>query len=142
MEYSSDSSEGPLSDIDDILTGNINDVEKHPMANLVFDPSNPFLDQVLERMSADDDEMSNDEADISTEKKIKKKRKRKNDIKMSPRKSLLLKQTQDKLTVDDVTPKSKSKPKIGVIKQLPISERQIYHGRNWVSVFCFHLMLY
>eukprot|EP00090_Calanus_glacialis_P014557 TRINITY_DN2336_c0_g1_i1.p1 TRINITY_DN2336_c0_g1~~TRINITY_DN2336_c0_g1_i1.p1 ORF type:complete len:1048 (-),score=339.89 TRINITY_DN2336_c0_g1_i1:321-3224(-) len=134
VEYSSDSSEGPLSDIDDILTGNINDVEKHPMANLVFDPSNPFLDQVLERMSADDDEMSNDEADASTEKKIKKKRKRKNDIKMSPRKSLLLKQTQDKLTVDDVTPKSKNKPKIGVIKQLPITERQIYHGRNWTPM--------
>ena len=142
VEYSSDSSEGPLSDIDDILTGNINDVEKHPMANLVFDPSNPFLDQVLERMSADDDEMSNDEADASTEKKIKKKRKRKNDIKMSPRKSLLLKQTQDKLTVDDVTPKSKNKPKIGVIKQLPITERQIYHGRNWVSVFCLQRVLY
>jgi len=134
VEYSSDSSEGPLSDIDDILTGNINDVEKHPMANLIFDPSNPFLDQVLERMSADDDEMSNDEVEVAAEKKIKRKRKKKTDVKMSPRKSLLLKQTQDKLTVDDDTPKSKAKPKFGVSKQLPISERQIYHGRNWTPM--------
>lgn len=76
VEYSSDSSEGPLSDIDDILTGNINDVEKHPLANLVFDPSNPYLDQVLEKMSADDDEMSNDEVNVASEKKIKRKRKK------------------------------------------------------------------
>jgi len=135
VEYSSDSSEGPLSDIDDILTGNIKEVEKHPMANIIFDSSNPYLDQVLERMSADDDEMSNDEVGNSAEKKIKKKRKKRNDIKkMSPRKSLLLKQTQDKLTLDDESPKSKPKQKFGVIKQLPLSERTIYHGRNWIPM--------
>jgi len=134
VEYSSDSSEGPLSDIDDILTGNINDVEKHPLANLVFDPSNPYLDQVLEKMSADDDEMSNDEVNVASEKKIKRKRKKKNDLKMSPRKSLLLKQTQDKLAGDEDVPKIKAKSKVGIIRQLPISERTIYHGRNWIPM--------
>jgi len=134
VEYSSDSSEGPLSDIDDILQGNINDVDKHPLANLVFDPSNPYLDQVLERMSADDDEMSNDEVNVNSEKKTKRKRKKKNDLKMSPRKSLLLKQTQDKFAGDDDVPKIKSKPKVGIIRQLPISERTIYHGRNWIPM--------
>jgi len=134
VEYSSDSSEGPLSDIDDILTGNINDVEKHPLANLVFDPSNPYLDQVLEKMSADDDEMSNDEVNVASEKKIKRKRKKRNDLKMSPRKSLLLKQTQDKLAEDEDVPKIKAKSKVGIIRQLPISERTIYHGRNWIPM--------
>eukprot|EP00092_Neocalanus_flemingeri_P022542 GFUD01024444.1.p1 GENE.GFUD01024444.1~~GFUD01024444.1.p1 ORF type:complete len:1183 (+),score=255.92 GFUD01024444.1:131-3679(+) len=137
VEYSSDSSEGPLSDIDDILTGNIPDVDKHPMANIIFDSANPYLDQVLERMSAEDDEMSLDENDASavkTEKKLKKKRKKRNEIKNSPRKSLLLKQTQDKLTTDEaVSPKSKPK-KFGVIRQLPLTERQIYHGRNWMPM--------
>ena len=141
VEYSSDSSEGPLSDIDDILQGNINDVDKHPLANLVFDPSNPYLDQVLERMSADDDEMSNDEVNVNSEKKTKRKRKKKNDLKMSPRKSLLLKQTQDKFAGDDDVPKTKAKPKVGVIRQLPISERTIYHGRNWVSYIIYYVGL-
>jgi len=133
VEYSSDSSEGPLSDIDDILTGNVPDVDKHPLANIVFDPANPFLDQVLERMSANDDEMSVDEAETSIEKKVKKKKKRRNDVKMSPRKSLLLKQTQDKIAADDLSPKIKPK-KFGISRQLPLSERIIYHGRNWIPM--------
>merc|ERR1712228_56942 len=68
VEYASDSSEGPLSDIDDILTGNILDIEKHTLASIVFDPSNPHLEQVLERMSADDEEASEAEIIKSSEK--------------------------------------------------------------------------
>ena len=48
-----------------------------------------------------------------------------NDIKMSL-------QTQDKLAGNENLPIVKTESKVGIVRQLPISERMIYHGRNWV----------
>merc|ERR1711867_108692 len=79
VQYSGDSSDGPLSDIDDILCGNISDPEKHPMKEVIFSPENKFLPQVLERINGTGDdkeerkeEKVNDEENVAA--KVKKPR--------------------------------------------------------------------
>ena len=50
-----------------------------------------------------------------------------NDIKMSL-------QTKDKLAGNENLPIVKTESKVGIVRQLPISERMIYHGRNWIPM--------
>ena len=89
-----------------------------------------IFDAISCEATSADDEMSVDETDIRVQKKIKKKTKKRN-VKLSPRRALLLKQTEDKLTLDAVvSPRRKQK----VYKKLPLSERQMYHGRNWIPM--------
>ena len=143
VQYSGDSSDGPLSDIDDILCGNISDPEKHPMKEVIFSPENKFLPQVLERINGTGDdkeerkeEKVNDEENVAA--KVKKPRGKKK--KDSPRKTLLRKKTAKKLVVPEqeesepiVKSRSKEK-KTKTVRFLPLSERQIYHGRSWVPM--------
>jgi len=129
VEYSSDSSEGSISDIEDVLTETVPGADKDIFDAISCEAGiNVNIAHVF-GMSADD-EMSVDETDIRVQKKIKKKTKKRN-VKMSPRRALLLKQTEDKLTLDAVvSPRRKQK----VYKKLPLSERQMYHGRNWIPM--------
>merc|ERR1719270_2665955 len=142
VQYSGDSSDGPLSDIDDILCGNISDPEKHPMKEAIFSPENRFLPQVLERMNGTgDDKDVNQDVKVNDESKkeeVKKPRGKKK--KDSPRKTLLRKKTAKKLVVPDqedsepVVKQRLKEKKTKTVRFLPLSERQIYHGRNWVPM--------
>ena len=46
-----DTSEGFLSDIDDILKGNVTDPESHPMREAIFSPNNKHVDDIMVRLS-------------------------------------------------------------------------------------------
>ena len=50
-----DTSEGFLSDIDDILKGNVTDPESHPMREAIFSPQNKHLDEIMVRLSEKED---------------------------------------------------------------------------------------
>jgi len=136
VQNSKSSSDGPLSDIDDILKGNVSGIETHPMASFVFSPDNPNLENVLDRLNNPQPIEEEEEMDVEIKEKVKKKRKKKSDMKLStsPRKSVLMKQHNQRLKSED-TPETKSKPKKKFrVEKLPLSARQIYHGRNWTPM--------
>ena len=140
VEYSSDGSEGSLSDLEDILTRNVLDFPIHEnfevdiLINSV-DHTNLEVDLWFDTTSADD-ELSVDEAAATMDPKVRKKVKKKTDLKMSPRRAILLKQTETKLTeTKTITPRTKSKHKSQTIPlPIPLAVRLVYHGRNFIPL--------
>jgi hypothetical protein len=127
IEFSSDTgTEGPLSDIDDILTGSIPDLGTHPLANIVFNQSNPHLKDIMKRISGlDDDE------DTKVEAEPEKNRKERKKVEKKPKAEGLQKKVLKKVHSDSDSGNTRRKI---IIQKLPLSSRQIYHGRNWVPV--------
>lgn len=128
VEYSSDGSEGSLSDLEDMLARCVlnSPVEKHYDADIVIDEGTVV--EELGVSSGADDELSVDEAQDTAKLKIKRKSKRKTDLKKSPRRMVLLKQTEDMLNMS---------PKVNRMKQSntkppPIDDKSVYHGRNFL----------
>merc|ERR1719361_2778979 len=108
IELSTDTgTEGPLSDIDDILSGSIPHLEDHPLAEAVFDPANKYLKEIKKKIS---------------EKKAKPE---------VERKKVLKKAHERKRTDSDSSGKERQRIQI---KKLPLASRQIFHGRNWVPM--------
>jgi len=134
VEFHSESSDGFLSDIDDVLQGNIENLDSHPMKDLVFSTKNKYLGEVLQKLNNSDEEPSPEKKE---EVEVKKRGRKKKD---SPRKNLLKKKTARKFTVKENEGKSEEKvskkkgKKTNKVTFLPLSERQIYHGRNWVPM--------
>merc|ERR1719481_1076043 len=136
LEFSSDAgTEGPLSDIDDILTGSIPNLESHPLADSVFHPSNPHLKDVMERICGDGEEIEEDAVDAEALPEKKKKERKKVERKPKSenrdmRKGLVSGARRPRSDSD--TSGHTTRKKVPVRK--PLSARQIYHGRNWVPL--------
>ena len=141
-----DDSDVPLSDIDDILSGNISDVENHPMKQAIFSQDNKHLGEVLSKVHDQHDDIGekmnensehvqriNDDALEVTKKRGRPKMKKKD----SPRK-LLMKNTVKKFSESSKpSVKEPSQKKVTATKRLrflPLSARPIVHGRNWTLV--------
>jgi len=128
VEYSSDGSDGSLSDLEDMLARCVlnSPVEKQYDADIVIDEGTVVEES--DASSGADDELSVDEAQDTSKLKIKRKSKRKTDLKKSPRRMVLLKQTEDKLNMS---------PKVNRMKQSntkppPVDDKSVYHGRNFL----------
>ena len=138
----SESSDCFLSDIDDILSGDTSDPENHPMRDLIFSNQNKYLPALLEKLQSKDNKISDDNDNKAVVPKPKTKSKNKKESKAkkgkdSPRKVLLRKKVAKKFEVPETTEKEKRQPKSKEIKTktvkfLPLSERRVFHGRNWV----------
>ena len=138
----SESSDCFLSDIDDILSGDTSDPENHPMRDLIFSNQNKHLPALLEKLQSKDSKISDDNDKKSEVPKPKTKSKNKKESmakkgKDSPRKVLLRKKVAKKFEVPEMAEKEKRQPKSKEIKTktvrfLPLSERRVFHGRNWV----------
>ena len=151
-----DTSEGFLSDIDDILKGNVTDPESHPMREAIFSPQNKHLDEIMVRLSEKEDVVDEQPKPKKTLNKNGKKKKseevsknvkKKVPVKKpSPRKALLQKKTNKKFAevnspevkvkspVVKETVQSKKKKITRRVRLLPLAERQIFHGRNWIPM--------
>jgi len=132
IELSSDAgTEGPLSDIDDILSGSVPDIQDHPLGNIVFRKSNPHLKKIMKLMKSEvEDEVVGEdmiaegvskEVEMTTEKESKKAKKKP--------KAPGLKKVSKKVSSESDT--SRKMPKV---RKMPLSSRQIYHARNWVAM--------
>jgi len=134
VEFHSESSDGFLSDIDDVLQGNVENLDLHPMKDLVFSTKNKYLGEVLQKFNSDEEPTAEKQEEVEVKKRVSKKKKD------SPRKNLLKKKTARKFTVKENEEKSEEKihkkkgRKTNKLRFLPLSERQIYHGRNWVPM--------
>ena len=144
-----DTSEGFLSDIDDILKGNVTDPENHPMREAIFSPNNKHVDDIMVRLSEKEDVV---DENPKIEKNLKKNgNKKKNEEvskikkkkviakKPSPRKALLQKKTSKKFAEEksrevEETSHPKKKKTTRRVRLLPLAERQIFHGRNWIPM--------
>ena len=126
IEFSSDDTgtEGPLSDIDDILTGTLHNLESHPLAGIVFQETNPHLKKIMERISGGEQLEDPEEPEKEEEEPEKKKKEKK------PR-AERKKKTQERSYSGSESDKGRKKI---MIRKLPLSQRQIYHGRNWVPM--------
>ena len=147
-----ESSDGFLSDIDDILKGDITDPESHPMRDAIFSPNNKHRDEVMLRLSEKEDDVEEQpKPKMSTKKGIKNGNKKKSEEvsktgkkkivvkKPSPRKALLKKKTNKKLAEEKSQeveePVQPKKTKVTRrVRLLPLAERQIFHGRNWIPM--------
>merc|ERR1719341_2561130 len=100
VAYSSDGSEGSLSDLEDMLPRNVLDFpiqEWEEVDDILIDLVDDAifeLDLTVETRSADDELSVDDEQDSAKEPKMRKKWKKKTDLKMSPRRTILMKQTE------------------------------------------------
>jgi len=132
IEFSSDAgTEGPLSDIDDILSGSVPDIQDHPLGDIVFRKSNPHLKKIMKMMKSEvEDEVVGEdiiaegvskEVEMTTEKESKKAKKKP--------KAPGLKKLSKKVESESDT--SRKMPKV---RKMPLSSRQIYHARNWVAM--------
>ena len=137
IELSTDTgTEGPLSDIDDILSGSIPHLEDHPLAEAVFDPANKYLKEIMKKISESEKEDKQSGADEEKECEAEKKAKEKKitEKKAKPeveRKKVLKKAHERKRTDSDSSGKERQRIQI---KKLPLASRQIFHGRNWVPM--------
>ena len=145
-----DTSDGFLSDIDDILKGDVTDPESHPMREAIFSQNNKHLDEIMVRLSEKDDvvdekpKSEKDSKKSGNKKKIEevsKSRKKKITVKKpSPRKALLQKKTSKKFAevksqeVEETCQPKKKKKTTRRVRLLPLAERQIFHGRNWIPM--------
>ena len=145
-----DTSEGFLSDIDDILKGNVTDPESHPMREAIFSPNNKHVDDIMVRLSEKEDVVDeNPKIEKNLKKNGNKKKteevskiKKKKVIvkKPSPRKALLQKKTSKKFAeeksreVEETSHPKKKKKTTRRVRLLPLAERQIFHGRNWIPM--------
>jgi len=134
VQHNTSSEDGPLSDIDDILMGNVPEVDTHPLASYAFSNGNPHLEKLLHRRSNPESDPLPGEEESSKE-KVKRPRKKRSDAakKPSPRKSVLVKQHNKKIVKEDQE-EPIYKRKLGKVRKLPLEERQIYHGRNWIPM--------
>merc|ERR1719361_2127891 len=137
IELSTDTgTEGPLSDIDDILSGSIPHLEDHPLAEAVFDPANKYLKEIMKKISESEKEDkqsgADEEKECEAEKKAKEKKitekKAKSEVE---RKKVLKKAHERKRTDSDSSGKERQRIQI---KKLPLASRQIFHGRSWVPM--------
>ena len=144
VEFQSESSDGPLSDIDDILSGNIEDPENHPMKEVIFSNHNKHLAAVLEKINSISEsekprkKVARDSSSDAENSKDRKRGRPKKKIE-SPRRGLLKKAVSKKfasLPEAEVnkTKKSQVKVKTKTVHFLPLTQRRIFHGRNWVPV--------
>jgi len=132
IEFSSDTgTEGPLSDIDDILSGSVPDIQDHPLGDIVFRKSNPHLKKIMKMMKSEvEDEVVGEdiiaeglakEVETPTEKESKKAKKKPK----APGSKKLSKKAESESDTSRKMPK---------VRKMPLSSRQIYHARNWVAM--------
>ena len=139
IELSTDTgTEGPLSDIDDILSGSIPHLESHPLAEAVFDPSNKHLKEIMKKISESEKEDKQNGADqkekreCEAEKKVKEKKTAEKKAKPEVERRKVLKKAHERMQTDsDSSGKGRQRVQI---KKLPLTSRQIFHGRNWVPM--------
>ena len=137
IELSTDTgTEGPLSDIDDILSGSIPHLESHPLAEAVFDPSNKHLKDIMKKISESEKEDKQSGADENREyeaqKKVKEKKTTEKKAKPEVERKKVLKKAHERMQTDsDSSGKGRQRVQI---KKLPLNARQIFHGRNWVPM--------
>ena len=133
-----DTSDGFLSDIDDILKGDVTDPESHPMREAIFSQNNKHLDEIMVRLSEKDDvvdekpKSEKDSKKSGNKKKIvevSKSRKKKITVKKpSPRKALLQKKTSKKFAevksqeVEETCQPKKKKKTTRRVRLLPLAE--------------------
>jgi len=162
LEFQSESSDGFLSDIDDILSGNIEDPKSHPMKDVIFSNKNRHLAAVLEKMNSMSEHqekikpkmtLKSEQEPVSKSKKRdsssdtgsegteKRKRGRPKKKVESPRRGLLKKAVSKKFATPSEpqetatsSKKSRGKVKTKTVHYLPLAERRIFHGRNWVPM--------
>jgi len=150
LEYSSGTgTEGPLSDIDDILTGAVPDLDSHPLADIVFRPSNPHLKDILKRIKPEVDKVKKveksrestpayDEDDEKTAEQADRKKKERKvpDKKVKPevQRKKVLKKVSDARRSGSGSEGSERPRQRALVRKLPLSARQIYHGRSWVPM--------
>lgn len=138
IEFSSDTgTEGPLSDIDDILSGSVVDLETHPLADIVFAKTNPHLKEIMKKISGSEldepkaEPVEDTNVDGEPEKKKKERKPKKKEE--GPRRQVLKKEAGKRRYSGSSDSGQGARRKI-VIQKLPLSSRQIYHGRNWVPM--------
>ena len=144
-----ESSEGFLSDIDDILKGDVTDPETHPMKAAIFSAKNPHLDDVMARVSEKEDIDVGKPETNSKQKRTKSKFDEAPKLKSNKKKVPVKKHSQQRVVIQKKTSKkfaddgksnhtdnlkSKKNMKKRVVRMMPLSERQIFHGRNWIPV--------
>ena len=159
LEFQSESSDGFLSDIDDILSGNIEDPKSHPMKDVIFSNKNRHLAAVLEKMSEHQEKIKpkmtlkseqepvskskkrDSSSDTGSEGTETRKRGRPKKKVESPRRGLLKKAVSKKFATPaesqetaTSSKKSRGKVKTKTVRYLPLAERRIFHGRNWVPM--------
>ena len=148
LQFQSESSDGFLSDIDDILTGNIEDPQRHPMKDAIFSSKNKHLAAVLEKINSESEQentpkVEGGDSSSDTGSDIKEKRKRGRPKKKveSPRRGLLKKTVSKKFAAPSgpqetaiSTKKSQGKVKTKTVRFLPLAERRIFHGLNWIPI--------
>lgn len=148
LEFQSESSDGFLSDIDDILSGNIEDPQNHPMKDAIFSSKNKHLATVLEKINSESEqedtpkvEVIDSSTDSGSDIKEKRKRGRPKKKVESPRRGLLKKTVSKKFAAPSVpqetaisTKKSQGKVKTKTVRFLPLAERRIFHGLNWIPM--------
>ena len=162
LEFQSESSDGFLSDIDDILSGNIEDPKSHPMKDVIFSNKNRHLAAVLEKMNSRSEHqekikpkmaLKSEQEPVSKSKKRdsssdtgsegteKRKRGRPKKKVESPRRGLLKKAVSKKFATPSEpqetatsSKKSQGKVKTKTVRYLPLAERRIFHGRNWIPM--------
>ena len=139
-----DSSDGPLSDIDDILRGNITDPETHPMKAAIFSENNIHSDEILSRISqACENESSSKQKQTKSTKgetsKLKKDKKKVPVKKAGQGRTSFEKKSSKKFANQgrsdvSVQQNSKKKKVTRTVRMLPLTQRQIFHGRNWIPM--------
>ena len=148
LEFQSESSDGFLSDIDDILTGNIEDPQSHPMKEAIFSNKNKYLATVLERINSKNEQENlpkvvriDSSSDTGLDSKERRKRGRPKKKVESPRRGVLKKAVSKKFATpsepQETTAnikKSQGKVKTKTVRYLPLAERRIFHGLNWVPM--------
>ena len=139
-----DSSDGPLSDIDDILRGNIFDPETHPMKAAIFSQDNIHSDEILSRISqaCEDESSSKQKQTKSTKEEALKLKngKKKVPVKKSGQGRTSFEKKSSKKFANQgrsdvsVNQNSKKRKVTRTVRMLPLTARQIYHGRNWIPM--------
>ena len=137
IELSTDSgTEGPLSDIDDILSGSIPHLESHPMAEAVFNPSNKHLKEIMKKITQSEKEEKQTEsaARQESEKNLKEKKAAETKVRPEPERKKVVKKVKERPQMDSSDSSCGKGRQRALIKKLPLTSRQIFHGRNWVPM--------
>ena len=132
-----ESSEGFLSDIDDILKGDVTDPETHPMKAAIFSAKNPHLDDVMARVSEKEDIDVGKPETNSKQKRTKSKFDEAPKLKSNKKKVPVKKHSQQRVVIQKKTSKkfaddgksnhtdnlkSKKNMKKRVVRMMPLSE--------------------
>ena len=137
IELSTDSgTEGPLSDIDDILSGSIPHLESHPMAEAVFNPSNKHLKEIMRKITQSEKEEKQTEfaSHQESEKNLKEKKAAETKVRPEPERKKVVKKVKERVQMDSSDSSCGKGRQRALIKKLPLTSRQIFHGRNWVPM--------